>query len=229
MEINYSQSINRKTSEILQIMKAIAAHFGNNCEVVLHDLKKPENSLIAMAGNVTNRSVGAPITNFVLEIIQKEGDHAEDRIGYISKTKEGKELKSTTIFIRENEKVRYVLCINYCISDFVLTTNIINEFCQEKIEAQEVIEQQDGKEFFANDVEEFLDNIINETLKQKNERKLQYMERQEKIDLIRSLDRKGVFLVKGAVDLIASHLGASKFTVYNYLDEARSNSNPSLA
>lgn len=223
MEVSYTQKIDQHAKSYLPLMKAIAVHFGGNCEVVLHDMSRPEQSLIAIVGNVTNRSVGAPITNFVLEIIQREGNQAEDRIGYISRSKDGKVLKSTTMFIRENGQIRYVLCINYCISDFMIINSIVNEFCRENIEVKDVVNQNEREEYFANDVEEFLENIINETLRQKGDRKLQYMDKQEKIELIRSLDRKGVFLVKGAVEMIAAHFGASKFTVYNYLDEARSN------
>ena len=47
------------------------------------------------------------------------------------------------------------------------------------------------------------------------------MTREKRIELIRFMDQRGVFLVKGAIDRVAEKLGSSKVTVYSYLDEVR--------
>ena len=47
------------------------------------------------------------------------------------------------------------------------------------------------------------------------------MTREKRIELIRFMDQRGVFLVKGAIDRVAEKLGISKVTVYSYLDEVR--------
>jgi predicted transcriptional regulator YheO len=39
----------------------------------------------------------------------------------------------------------------------------------------------------------------------------------EKIAIVRTLNDKGVFLLKGAVAVVARHLAASEATVYRYL------------
>lgn len=49
------------------------------------------------------------------------------------------------------------------------------------------------------------------------------MKRREKIELIRFMDEKGIFLMKGAVDKVADQLGISRVTVYSYLDEVKKN------
>jgi len=41
----------------------LARAMGPDCEIVLHDLGHPSNSLIHIAGSVTGRSRGAPVTN----------------------------------------------------------------------------------------------------------------------------------------------------------------------
>ena len=48
------------------------------------------------------------------------------------------------------------------------------------------------------------------------------MSKEEKIKLIQLLEYQGVFLLRGAVDFLAKSLGISKYTVYNYLKEIRS-------
>lgn len=40
--------------------------------------------------------------------------------------------------------------------------------------------------------------------------------------MIRFMETRGVFLVKGAIDRVSEKLGISKVTVYSYLDEIRS-------
>ena len=40
------------------VVDGIAATFGPVCEVVLHDYRRPEQSVVALAGAVTGRSVG---------------------------------------------------------------------------------------------------------------------------------------------------------------------------
>lgn len=47
------------------------------------------------------------------------------------------------------------------------------------------------------------------------------LKRKDNIGLIRFMDEKGVFLVKGAIDKVAESLDLSKVTIYSYLDEVR--------
>ena len=47
------------------------------------------------------------------------------------------------------------------------------------------------------------------------------MTKEEKVKVVEMLDDRGIFLVKGAVDVVALALAVSKYTVYNYLEEAR--------
>lgn len=47
------------------------------------------------------------------------------------------------------------------------------------------------------------------------------LSREEKISKIKFMDSKGIFLMKGSIELVAARLGVNKVTVYSYLDEAR--------
>jgi HTH domain len=48
------------------------------------------------------------------------------------------------------------------------------------------------------------------------------MSRVQKQDLVRFLDERGAFALRKAVERVADILSVSRFTVYNYLDSARS-------
>jgi HTH domain len=53
-------------------------------------------------------------------------------------------------------------------------------------------------------------------------RKVSEMSRVEKQELVRFLDERGAFALRKAVERVADILSVSRFTVYNYLDSARS-------
>ena len=63
------------------------------------------------------------------------------------------------------------------------------------------------------------DEIENTRLTSKEEKT--FMTKAEKVEIIRSLDKKGVFDVKGSPELVAGMLGTSVFTIYNYIKEVR--------
>jgi hypothetical protein len=46
------------------------------------------------------------------------------------------------------------------------------------------------------------------------------MSRSQKQDLVKYLDERGAFLIKKSVEQVAVRLGVSRFTIYNYLDQA---------
>lgn len=50
---------------------------------------------------------------------------------------------------------------------------------------------------------------------------LSEMSRAEKQQLVRYLDERGAFSLRKAVERVATTLGVSRFTVYNYLDSTR--------
>lgn len=41
------------------------------------------------------------------------------------------------------------------------------------------------------------------------------------MEIVRRLDERGVFLVKGSVDIVSTKLNISKYTIYNYLDQIK--------
>ena len=72
---------------LIPVADAIAAAVGPYCEVVLHDMSRPAQSVVYMTGNVTNRGVGAPLTDMVLRRFREQGDKIADLHGYHNVTK----------------------------------------------------------------------------------------------------------------------------------------------
>lgn len=206
-----------------KVVDGIAETFGSRCEVVLHDLrnlKDLERSIIKIEnGYITGRAVGGSITDQGLKFL-RDGTDIDTIINYPSVTKDGKPLKSSTIIFRNDKKKPIAsICINFDLSD-IMAFNVAVQDIFKVSEQQKV--QDGGVETFQNGIVSTLDEIAIEGIR-KAGKAVSSMGRKDKIELIRQLEKKGFFLIKGSVKLIASKLNLSKFTIYNYLEQVRSN------
>ena len=96
-----------------QIASDLASQFGPDCEIVIHDLKTndPEHSIVYIEnGHVTGRGIGDGPSNAVFDVIRhnnKKGsdptDEIQDHPGYLMKTSDGKILKCSTSYIRDDD------------------------------------------------------------------------------------------------------------------------------
>jgi predicted transcriptional regulator YheO len=224
-EAKNSSHIGRTTSKpafLIESLKivvdAIAKTFGPRCEVVLHDLKDLDRSIIKIEnGHVTGRTIGGSITDKGLRHL-RSGSEKSLLINYPSTTKEGRRLKSTTMIFRNEKKVPIAaICINFDVTD-ILSFNAIIE---DMFSISEEPDQDLGVETFESDIVVTLSQIADEIIR-KPGKAIPSMGKEDKIEIVRQLDEQGLFLIKGAIKLIAGKLNISKFTIYNYLDQIRS-------
>lgn len=201
----------------LSIMSGITAQFGDKCEVVLHDLTQGYESTIIeiMNGHVTGRKVGDCGSNLGLEVLRGSVEHG-DKYNYITQTNDGKILRSSSIYLK-NEQGTTIgsICINLDISEFLAAEQTIKSITMHSL-GQEV------NEVFVNDVNDLLDHLLNECQKEVG-KPISLMSKDEKIKAIDYLDFKGAFLIKKAGDKICRRFDISKFSLYNFLEEARTN------
>ena len=99
----------------------------------------------------------------------------------------------------------------------------LNTVIQDIFAISEESEQAEPSETFAGDIVSALNEIADKTIR-KAGKAIPAMGREDKIEIVRQLDEQGFFLIKGSVKLIARKLGVSKFTIYNYLEQVRSES-----
>ena len=186
---------------------------GDHFEFVLHDFRYPESSLVFIRGNVTGRNVGAPLTDRLWSLYQKDKDEVKDVINLRTRTKEGALVNTSTVFIRNREgKVLGSLGINIDINAFQMVVDSLNDIISG-------ITNENVKEMdFAKDVKEFLNDILEQNMKLNAKN---YATKRERFNLVMELEEQGIFLVKGAVEEVARRLGVTRFTIYNYLDEIR--------
>lgn len=206
--------------ELLQrLAKGIKGVFGERCEVVIHDFDDVDRSVVHIEGNVTHRSVGAPVTRNMLRMLDEYGDRVPDKIAYKITTKDGKVLRCATIFVRDAEgRPEGCLAINFDISDFMFFSQTFSDFVFSPDGGEDP--DQETLVDFSQPPARSMEAIIDATVTDRGKPPAM-MEKAEKLEIVRKLENRGVFMVKGSVNYLARVLGASRFTVYNYLKEVR--------
>ncbi len=214
--------------ECLKLMvDGIAQTFGSRCEVVIHDLRdlhKLDHSIVKIAnGHVTGRTVGGPISDRGLKYFQN--GIKEDLLINPSVGKDGSPLKSTSIIFRDDKrKPIAALGINFDVTDILnFNADILNfnAAIQDIFTTSEETQQDEPIETFESDMVSMLNDIVDNMLR-KAGRAVPSMQKKDRIEIIRRLEERGFFLIKGAVKLIAAKLNVSKYTVYDYLEQVRS-------
>ena len=197
-----------------QVAAGIAAQFGSNCEVVVHDLSRhPDHSIVEIVnGHVTGRKVGDGASHVVIEQIQTNDPEPKDHLCYLTKTPDGKILKSSTVYIRNSKgKVSAIFSINYDISKLLMVESAVRDLISTGEETQ-----QTEPEKIVN-INDLLDDLIEQSVALVG-KPVALMNKDDKVKAIRFLNQNGAFLVTKSGDKIAKYFGISKYTLYSYID-----------
>jgi predicted transcriptional regulator YheO len=204
-----------KLALLKSIAHAIVQTFGPEaCEVVIHDLADLAHSIIWIEGNVTGRHVGGSMTDLGLKLIR--AGKLDDLFNYRTCLDDGKTLKSSSIFLRDDDgQVWGAFCINFNVTPLLNVWRFLESFL-------DLNDDQEIQETFTDRIEDTLQKMVADCASQIGKSILE-MDRGERLDLIKMLDQKGAFQVRRAVPIIAQKLGVSRYTVYNYLNAVRGN------
>ena len=197
-----------------QVAAGIAAQFGSNCEVVVHDLSRhPDHSIVEIVnGHVTGRKVGDGASHVVIEQLQTNDPEPKDHLCYLTKTPDGKILKSSTVYIRNSKgKVSAIFSINYDISKLLMVESAVRDLISTGEETQ-----QTEPEKIVN-INDLLDDLIEQSVALVG-KPVALMNKDDKVKAIRFLNQNGAFLVTKSGDKIAKYFGISKDPLYSYID-----------
>lgn len=208
--------MNEERLKLLQQMAhGIAAQFGASCEVAVHDLTAahPEHSIsFIVNGHVTGRKAGDGPSHVVLELLRGNEPPEQDHLGYLTRTPDGKILKSSTLFIRDEAgRPEAVFAINFDISALMIVENAVREL----VSPLEPTEQE--PERIPQNVSDLLDELVRQSVELVG-KPVVLMTKEDKIKALQFLNRSGAFLITKSGDKIARHFDISKYTLYSYLD-----------
>lgn len=196
-----------------EVAGAIVALFGSGCEVVIHDLGDLDHSVVHVSGTLTGRKIGSCMTDLGLQKV-RQGDFRSMH-GYFNRTDDGRLLRSSSIFIR-NIRGRPIgsFCVNFDVGPLLASQRALRFALPDP--TSEVSES------FPSDSAEMLQRMMNE-ISLNYPSPLPDLARKDRVALVAALDDKGAFNLKRAAAIVGTKMGVSRFTVYNYLKEARGN------
>lgn len=215
---------NRLIESYIPMVEFIAKMMGDNCEVVLHDITNPEHSVIAIKnGHISGREIGSPLTDLSLQFLK--GKHYINQnfiCNYKANSKNRKMLRSSTFFIKDNtNEIIGMLCVNIDITSMIETRNFLNKMIHtEGDKDQSLSKEVVGNNDLFENLEESIDDVMSSIIKKViNNHPIvpERMSPEEKIQIVKELNDKGIFLLKGGVSEVAKHLDTSDATIYRYL------------
>ncbi|MDY3057629.1 MAG: helix-turn-helix transcriptional regulator [Mediterraneibacter faecis] len=201
-----------------QLAHGLAIQFGSSCEIAIHDLKTKdlEKSIVYIEnGHVSNRQTGDGPSGIVLETLQSDPSTIHDKLSYLTKTEDGRILKSSTFYIRDDDgSISYIFSLNYDITAFTAASTAIQSLIATKDNLPDLTG--DSPRQITHNVNELLDLLIKQAVA-KVGKPVAMMNKDDKVAVVQYLDHAGAFLITKSGDKVSSYLGISKFTLYSYM------------
>ncbi len=209
-------------------LKMLSNAVGFHTEIVLHDLIHPERSILAIAnGHVTGRKVGGSVLGgpqqdlgFIAVRRAMEDHSSSDPVvveNYPTLAPDGRPLRSSTVVYRDSRGQPFAsLCINADLSGIAAAHTVLGGLLGlEGVPESRVGEPRDMEQLMAEIIQVACPGgVIG-------------MKKSQKLEAVRQMQDRGLFIVKGGIEKAAAALGVTRYTIYNYLEQIRATENAS--
>jgi predicted transcriptional regulator YheO len=200
-----------------RLTKTLGELLGQSTEVVLHDLRRTGSTIVAISNSpLTGHKVGDSLESLGLHLF--ETFNFQDMANYETRTKTGKVLRSCSIFVRDDAGAPIgALCVSQDLSGLFKLRDWLDKALETTTATENV--RVDNK------VEDVLSQLIEDAIRSTGKSSSE-CNREDKIAVISYLDARGAFLIRYSMEKVASLLGISKFSIYNYLNDMRADEIP---
>lgn len=200
------------TNVLIQLAKAVAKSFGNTCETVVRgrDMRiiHIENS------HITGRKIGEKMEKSVTDYILHRATVENSVVIRMTKKKDGTLLKSTTsVFFDENNEYEAMLCITIDLTQMNETRKFLETFMSTYLAGEK---SEEGTMNIVDYTRTVISEIISDVGKPST-----LGTKEIRMEIIRKLNEKGVFLIKDSVPQVCELLSISQASLYNYLRDVR--------
>ena len=213
----------QRIEDVFILADFISDGLGELAEVVVHDARDLESSIVYIRnGHLSGRKVGDGATDAALKLIQ-EGDTAQSGyvVGVAAKSAQGRVFKSSTLFVHdESGKLIGLLCVNFDISAIETLIGMLSKLMPGYSNGAVDSEPQRLEETLQGDPEETVRRMVRTVLASYPMPPASFSSMQKHEAILKMYD-EGVFLMKGAVSIVAEECCMSVATVYRYLEKAR--------
>ena len=210
-----NQSQNREILEhYVKAGEIIAEMFSPYLEVIIHDLRVPDHSIIAIFNNhITGRKIGDGTSDIGYK---KLADELPDKIvNYINQSPAGADMKSSSLTIRnKNNEIIGSMGFNFDLSPFAN----IKEFFETFTKTIVLDDFPNQEQFFLWSVK---DEIQQALIKYITSHDLQgkVLTRKDKLSVVAFMKKDGHINKKGAITILSELLAITRPTLYKYIKE----------
>lgn len=215
------------------IAEALADVVNSHTELVVHDLLHPENSIKNIVnGEVSGRKEGQSIltvlsndkgfTAFVSSEVPSIPYGVTTIRDYQTGTRDGRKLYSTSVIVNDAQgNPATAFCINVDRDNLRKAFRQFEESILPVAEAESAPGEAAGNGVDDSELtmEELINEIIDTSLSEYSSSPKR-MTKDEKLSAVAKMKSRGLFLIRGSVDLVAKRLETTRHTIYNYLDQA---------
>lgn len=215
-DVSFTHMTRDEAFELLdRLARGIALVGGPSCEALVQEIVgKTFYTLSIYNGHVSGRQVGSTLSVYGSETIADDGDEEFEPFVDINcqaaHTSDGRRIKSSTWLVR-GEGYVMGLGVNTDVTELSRAAEMLSAMASVGAELRDTL-------YPAGRVSEDAEVLIGEQLKRLG-KPAEALSRGERIELVRLLDARGFFGFQRSAPALASRLGVSKSTVYNYLKE----------
>lgn len=200
----------------IRVGDMLARLFPDFLEIIIHDLRTPEKSIIAIYnGHVTGRKVGDATSDVGFKRLT--GEVPDDMYNYANESPTGDRMKSSSIAIRDGKnKLIGSFSLNLSVTYFDQIKQFLDSFTS--AEQPSFLEQKEN--FLFQNPKDEIRHLINQFLIANNMAGLALSNAQKRT-VVEHLWDQGHFNKRSAVSIVSSVLKITRPTVYSYI-KARS-------
>ncbi len=193
----------------ITVCEAVVALFRPLAEIAVHDIRR--DRIVAIWNPISERRVGQ---RSLLDELPDYPDDARVIGPYPKVLADGRAVTSVSVVLHNAKGApRGLLCINLDRSPFDAAAELLSRFAA-------AVEER-PPELFDRDWREQILLVVDEECRSRRLRR-DRLSREQRLDLVRVLDERGLFSTRNAAAHAARALGVSRTTVYALLKEARS-------
>ncbi|MHA6159424.1 helix-turn-helix transcriptional regulator [Pseudomonas sichuanensis] len=204
-------------------LQALGSVVPRNVEILLHDLDHPEHSVVAIVnGQLSGRQVGSPILaapeqdqgfKALMQAANGQPGCTPVVLPDYATTLKGRNLRSATAIFRDSSGHPYAsLCVNTDVTGLDAAMTFLQHFQPLGATPAPAMSSEPA------DMAVLMAEIIHDSLQRSGQGR---MNKQAKVEAVRVMQERGLFIVKGGVEKAAEALGVTRYTIYNYLEQLR--------
>lgn len=216
MAKNLNSSNHQIFEHYIRVGEIIAEKFSPYLEVIIHDLKDPEHSIIAIFNNhITGRKIGDGTSDIGYK---KLANKLPDKIvNYENTSPSGAKLKSSTLTIRNGHgKIIGSMAFNFDLTPFENVQDFFNTITKTSKSKLDDFPKQE--QFFVWSVRDDLEQALNKYIIA-NGLQGKVLTRKDKLNVVVLMKKEGHIKKRGAMSILSELLAITRPTLYKYLKD----------